>query len=943
MKAVSGKAWPYPGARWWKCDFHTHTPASVDYGKGPDQARLRRIEPREWLLGFMRAGIDCVAVTDHNSGEWIDRLKGALAELRKERPVGYRPMYLFPGVEVSTGGIHILALMDGQRTSADVAALLGSVGYRGEWGSSEAEATTGPTGVAESIVQAGGIPILAHVDAPKGAWSLSGNALAPLLDVDGLFAAEVRDPGNSHPELYGQRRLGWAEIVGSDAHHPEGEPGARFPGSHFTWVKMAKPTLDGVRLALLDGGGFSVRRHDDLRPLDPFGTPQHFVESVEIADARYMGLGTRARLRFSPWLNSLVGGRGTGKSTVVHALRLASQRDDELEALSETSDPRVTFERFNRVPKSRADEGGLRAKTRIIWTYMRDGVRSRVHWPHEDGRTRIEEDHGDGVWVEAPVATLSHRRFPIRIFSQGHIAALAGERQQALLALIDEAADLDDLKRRLTAARTRFLESRARIRRFDERLRGRDELVGDHADVERKLRRFQDARHRAVLTSFQNRRREQGEAARQFEAARSTIEEIKALAARTQAEDVPDGLFADDSAESAHAAGIINRLAKAITRAAAELATIAQRLEGMVDASETDWAQSPWQAARREAESRYEDFVVNLRAEGVSDPSEYGRLMQDRRRLADDIAELDSLKETRDRESEKSDFLLQRMTEARRALSDARESFLLTTLANNRFVRIESRPYGEDPRVIEHSLREVLEVTDDRFEDDILVMRDDGPAKGIVADLLKDLPNSSENRRAEMEARLDRLKDRLKAACAGADIFGGFFKNYLQRETGKSPELLDRMLTWFPEDGLRVEYSRSGDGTDFRSITQASAGQRAAAMLAFLLAYGEQPLVLDQPEDDLDNHLIYDLVVRQIRENKLRRQIIVVTHNPNIVVNGDAEMLYVLEYQHGQCRVAQEGSLQERAVREEVCNVMEGGREALDSRYRRLRSKALDV
>ena len=96
-------------------------------------------------------------------------------------------------------------------------------------------------------------------------------------------------------------------------------------------------------------------------------------------------------------------------------------------------------------------------------------------------------------------------------------------------------------------------------------------------------------------------------------------------------------------------------------------------------------------------------------------------------------------------------------------------------------------------------------------------------------------------------------------------------------------------------------------------------------MLAFLLAHGEEPLVLDQPEDDPDNHLIYDLIVRQIRENKLRRQIIVVTHNPNIVVNGDAEMLHTLDFRGGQCIVAQSGSLREEAMREEVCRVMEGG------------------
>ena len=65
-------------------------------------------------------------------------------------------------------------------------------------------------------------------------------------------------------------------------------------------------------------------------------------------------------------------------------------------------------------------------------------------------------------------------------------------------------------------------------------------------------------------------------------------------------------------------------------------------------------------------------------------------------------------------------------------------------------------------------------------------------------------------------------------------------------------------------------------------------------------------------------------------------QLIVVTHNPNIVVNGDAEMLHALDFKNGQCRVVQSGSLQEVAMREEVCRVMEGGREAFERRYRRL-------
>jgi hypothetical protein len=63
--------------------------------------------------------------------------------------------------------------------------------------------------------------------------------------------------------------------------------------------------------------------------------------------------------------------------------------------------------------------------------------------------------------------------------------------------------------------------------------------------------------------------------------------------------------------------------------------------------------------------------------------------------------------------------------------------------------------------------------------------------------------------------------------------------------------------------------------------------------------------------------------------------LIIVTHNPNIVVNGDAEMLYTLDFNH-QCYVKHQGSLQEKPMREEVCRIMEGGREAFERRYQRL-------
>lgn len=211
-------------------------------------------------------------------------------------------------------------------------------------------------------------------------------------------------------------------------------------------------------------------------------------------------------------------------------------------------------------------------------------------------------------------------------------------------------------------------------------------------------------------------------------------------------------------------------------------------------------------------------------------------------------------------------------------------------------------------------------MTDERFADDILSIEDGEPSSGLAFDLAQS---------TDPDKTVRVVKQRLLDVDSS---FGGRLRNYLQRKHEK-PEFADHILTWFPEDDLRIEYQRD---SKWISISQGSQGQRSAALLAFLLAFGEDPIILDQPEDDLDNHLIYDLIVRQIRENKLRRQLIIVTHNPNVVVNGDAELVHVMEFGRGQCFVQQSGALQEAEVRREVCRVMEGGHEAFARRWKRL-------
>ena len=927
--------WSYPGSRWWKFDFHSHTPASHDYGKGPNHSKLRQITPRQWLIGFMCAGIDCVAITDHNTGEWVDSLKEALNELADENPPEFRPLHLFPGVEITANGnIHILAILDKDKRTADIDSLLGAVKCRSNRGASDIASDLSPIEVIQAVLDRGHLPILAHVDDPNaGAWKLTGNTLDPLLDL-GLIAIEVTSAKTDKPELYYQKNLSLAEVLGSDSHHPDGHDGNRYPGSSYTWVKMSDaPSLEGLKLALLDGQKFSIRRSDDPVSFDPHQLPEHFINEIQISEARYMGNGKPAEIKFSPWLNAIIGGRGTGKSTVIHSLRLASRRENELDHLADR-EPNLTFKRFNRVPKNSKEEGGLNESTQITLNITRDGVEYRVRWSSLGTNIEVEERYS-GDWQPSDIQAVTSERFPIRIFSQGQIAELAGDKPEALLYVIDEAAGTATHLRDLEIARRKFEELRSRIRNVEERLNLRDSILVELQDTERRLDKFKQARHAEILKGYRNRTRQERELDRQFDTIKDMAERIEAVARSLHLEDIPDSIFDGDLKEDRNVLSIIDKLSEAVRTTAYDLETIVRNLRERAERLHNESTRGDWKKIVDHTKDEHNALIEQLEKEGITDPNEYGTLIQDRNRLDEEIQRLDSLREDYSRLEEQSKIQLEKVQQIRREITNARKIFLSEILAQNRFVTIQIQSYGHELQATERSLRETLNVPDDRFSSDIFAANG-GQNMGIVTDLLDGLPDEQVQRSYLFEDRINNLKHRIQNACFGDGDFGGHFNNYLKREFDKQPAFLDNILTWFPEDGLRIEYSPKGDGKNFKPIAQASAGQRSAAMLAFLLAYGNEPLILDQPEDDLDNSLIYDLVVRQIRENKLNRQIIVVTHNPNVVVNGDAEMLHALDFIHGQCRVTKSGSLQESDIRQEICQIMEGGREAFKRRYQRL-------
>jgi len=107
------------------------------------------------------------------------------------------------------------------------------------------------------------------------------------------------------------------------------------------------------------------------------------------------------------------------------------------------------------------------------------------------------------------------------------------------------------------------------------------------------------------------------------------------------------------------------------------------------------------------------------------------------------------------------------------------------------------------------------------------------------------------------------------------------------------------------------------------------------AILSLLLSAGNEPLIIDQPEDDLDNQYIYDVVVDLLRKRKFDRQIIVATHNANIPVNGDAELIIALGVKDRLGTTLGVGSIDKPEIKDLVSTIMEGSAEAFRRRRER--------
>ena len=922
------------GSQWWKFDFHTHTPFSTDtpWCSLPEHQALTT---SDWLQEYMEAKIDCVAITDHNGAGWVDKLTAEYRLLEANPLAWFRPMTLFPGVEISVDhGLHILCIFPPLTTTSNIDSLLTLCGYDGKRGDPQTRTEKSCQQVVKIIRERGGVCIPAHIDIenglfhtnPSGALSADSQTVRQIMTSECVDAVEIRDQNWIPPGLWTDLKPSLAHVVGSDCHNFRG---GRKPGDHYTWIKMGTPSFEGLQLALHDGNGTSVLRGEI--DWDPNAVASPYIESVEINDLKLMGRGSQPmHAPFSPWLTTLIGGRGSGKSTIIDGLRLLFDRARVKEDFP--GNMGLEFSEFERIAPDKEKRGMMLETSIIRAIVLKNSTRFRLTWTFSSKRTLIEREQTPGVWV--PDEGDVRQRFRVRVLSQKEVYEISRD-PHALTNLIDqsEGLRLNDWREKQSQLETKFRRLRNEQRELEAKTNPKQRLLGELGDVNIQLKIFEEGDNRQVLLDFQRR-------GRQHRILDDQIEDVDNL--KITITEMASAIAPSDFAEEEFDKGVESDLTAStlIRSAIAKQLDVAARLRGLADELQmfsTDWRtnleHSAWKRMKKSVDDRYDKVVSELTAAGVKDPNQYKKLVQQRAIIEGELKQISGF-ETRLNEvkNEWNDCLLE-IANHRAELTQRRLAFLTGSLSGNAFVRAVVVPYGSSASECDDSFRACLDLTQG-FERDITGNENYNGSLGMLFDRLLELGNRSE----ELAKRLARLKFDIQAMATGGPPPQYCTQNFANRLAKLSPEKLDDVLLWFPDDVLKVEYCHDRTRNRWMPIEQGSPGQRSAAILAFLLSNESCPILLDQPEDDLDNHLIYDLIVQQIREKKSQRQIIAATHNPNIVVNGDAEMVLAMDTATGQCRVhpQRSGSLQEPKVRAEVCDVMEGGRQAFEKRYQRI-------
>lgn len=865
----------YTYARFWKCALQVNPEGYSRAYRGEDHGLSGEAYLAALLEECSRSGIQVVGIADHGSVQAIDAIRSHLST---------NGIVVFPGFEIaSSEKVHWVCLFQEDTTIEQLNRYLGVLKLTDPRDGVRPSKLGGEEMLRIVEDECHGFCYAAHATNANGVLKQKANHLwnDPVLkaaqipgSVDELPPEFKQIAKNQNPDY--RRDVEMAFINAKDVAKPED---SRDP-SASCYVKMTRPTFSSFVTAFKDPES-RVRLHHQM-------AEKHYsrIQRMTISGGYLDGVS----IEFSDHLNTAIGGRGTGKSTLLECLRYALDLDHKGVEAKRQGEQTI---------KENLGRSGGRVELEVVSAANRGQCYRVVRRYGEP--PRVHDSDGN-------VSTLHPGRDlvpEIEVYGQNEIYELAR----------DESARIGVLERFLpTEAKQgpRFTELRKRLTdnatRVQSALSNEEDLTQDLARLP-KLNE-QVAQFKALGIEEKLKQVPLLEKERQLKPRMD--EEVQNIgdAAQSLEESLPDLVFLSDKAlEGMPHAPLLRRgreaieaLRTAATKALAELREAVETARAELTTLDTEL-----KTALESAETTLEAEFAKLPDVAGKRGSEIGRAYQTLLREIEQIQPKESGLATARKLSE--------------ALEQERRN-LLAELSDLRSQRTEA--LQSTAKRINKRLRGKLRV-------DVIA----GGNRQALKTWLCSLSGISEKRAGWVDEAESLTVPALVAAIrAGEEALRGLDWGITTGMAETLAKLSNKQImeleTIDLEDQIDLQLNVSHVAEVYRSLHQLSTGQQCTTILHLLLLDNQDPLIMDQPEDNLDNAFIAERIVRELRNAKTERQFIFATHNANIPVFGDAEWIgvFTATEDHGELGKEAQGSIDVQAIRDEAARILEGGKEA---------------
>lgn len=827
-------------------------------------------------------GVQLVGITDHFRYD----ASASLAErLRADGII------VFPGFEAnSSEGVHILCLFPPETTVSEMNALIGACDVRDPKADSPISNKTCEQ-LLRLVQERGGITISAHVTLTAGmlttlngtsrmnAWKseyhLAAAIPGPIEDVPNGLSQICR---NKNPDYQRSRPI--AFVNAADVAKPDD-----FAKAGATClVKMTDTSVEGLKQAFLDAEGRILLNSD--------GAPADYTRLVALSWDR--GLLSEQSIALNAGLNVLIGGRGAGKSTIVESIRYA----------------------FGLEPKGKDASATHKAMMKELMG-QRASVAVLLHSPRPSpGYYLVERVYGQDPRVKDQNGDIIKDLKPIdlvpglEVYGQHEISELTRDKSKLAEILKRFVGDDDQVNVEMDDLRSRLRESRGGIADKRRKIEELDDALAALPGLREKLRRFQATNlkaHAEEKTAVQAE-------ARLIEKVSGILTEVEAQSKklRPQKETTEPVLpnETDQKLPNRSTLAPLQKIAQdmdnALRAAADALAEAHKRAETELSALRGDW-----EPLRDAANKRFEDLKAKLTEEGHN-PDEYVSLDDQVARLAPKQTEKKNLEDE-----------LASLRQTRQGIIDEWE-------------KADTRAYTE----LEKAAKRVSKKLKGTVKAVIKPSTTIEPLRAVFRSHVDGNISQALGRLEEVEAlSLSKLAEKIREGADALMTEYGFTEIGARKvaDAGEALALEVEECRIPPEALIELNVGREGSD-NWKRLENLSAGQKATAVLLLLLLDAEAPLVIDQPEDDLDNKFIAGRVVPIMRTGKKRRQFVFSSHNPNIPVLGDADQIIGLtptvEDAGDRTKILDEdcGSIDKASVQQLIKDLLEGGEQAFTTR-----------